>query len=53
VLFLRERRHVFGDVEVPDQHDAMEAAFLRSARLGYRFWEMAYTLEGWELPGER
>ncbi|WP_254839839.1 thiaminase II [Natronomonas marina] len=33
----------------PGEHDAMEAAFLRSAKLEYRFWEMAYTLEGWGL----
>jgi len=31
----------------PGQHDAMEAAFLRSAKLEHRFWEMAYTQEGW------
>ena len=33
----------------PGQHDAMEAAFLRSAKLEYRFWEMAYTREGWDV----
>jgi thiaminase/transcriptional activator TenA len=33
----------------PGEHDAMEAAFRRSAKLEYRFWEMAYTLEGWDL----
>ncbi|KAA9396894.1 thiaminase II [Haloarcula sp. CBA1130] len=31
------------------QHDAMEKAFLTSAKLEHRFWEMAYTQEGWEL----
>jgi len=31
----------------PGQHDAMEAAFLRSTKLEYRFWEMAYTRERW------
>ena len=30
----------------PGEHEAMEAAFLRSAKLEYRFWEMAYTREG-------
>lgn len=34
--------------DYPGQHTAMERAFLRSARLEYRFWEMAYTQEGWE-----
>ena len=43
--------------EYPGQHEAMEAAFLRSAKLEYRFWEMAYTREGWGIgdatsPGE-
>ena len=33
----------------PGEHEAMEAAFLRSAKLEYRFWEMAYTREGWGL----
>ncbi len=33
----------------PGEHDAMEEAFLMSGKLEYRFWEMAYTLEGWEL----
>ncbi|APX96790.1 thiaminase II [Natronorubrum daqingense] len=33
----------------PGDHDAMREAFLTSAKLEYRFWEMAYTLEGWEL----
>ncbi|WP_440764131.1 thiaminase II [Natronorubrum sp. DTA7] len=33
----------------PGEHDAMREAFLTSAKLEYRFWEMAYTLEGWEL----
>jgi len=33
----------------PGEHDAMRAAFLTSAKLEYRFWEMAYTQEGWGL----
>ncbi|QLC34827.1 thiaminase II (plasmid) [Halarchaeum sp. CBA1220] len=33
----------------PGEHDAMREAFLTSARLEYRFWEMAYTREGWEV----
>ncbi|WP_265108166.1 thiaminase II [Halosolutus halophilus] len=33
----------------PGEHDAMREAFLTSARLEYRFWEMAYTLEGWDV----
>ncbi|WP_247002120.1 thiaminase II [Halosolutus gelatinilyticus] len=33
----------------PGEHDAMREAFLTSAKLEYRFWEMAYTLEGWGL----
>ncbi|WP_049921342.1 thiaminase II [Halopiger djelfimassiliensis] len=33
----------------PGQHEAMREAFLTSAKLEYRFWEMAYTLEGWDL----
>lgn len=33
----------------PGEHDAMREAFLTSAKLEHRFWEMAYTLEGWEL----
>jgi thiaminase/transcriptional activator TenA len=33
----------------PGEHDAMEAAFLTSAKLEYRFWEMAYTQEGWGI----
>ncbi|QLD85388.1 thiaminase II [Natronomonas halophila] len=33
----------------PGEHDAMERAFLTSAKLEYRFWEMAYTQEGWGL----
>ncbi|ARS90216.1 thiaminase II [Natrarchaeobaculum aegyptiacum] len=34
----------------PGEREAMTEAFLTSAKLEYRFWEMAYTLEGWELP---
>ncbi|RQH01379.1 thiaminase II [Natrarchaeobius oligotrophus] len=33
----------------PGEHEAMTDAFLTSARLEYRFWEMAYTLEGWDI----
>ncbi|MFC4246193.1 thiaminase II [Natribaculum luteum] len=33
----------------PGEHEAMEEAFLTSARLEYRFWEMAYTREGWDV----
>ena len=33
----------------PGQHEAMEEAFLTSARLEYAFWEMAYTEEQWTV----
>ncbi|ATW87536.1 thiaminase/transcriptional activator TenA [Halohasta litchfieldiae] len=33
----------------PGEHEAMKAAFLTSAKLEYRFWEMAYTQEDWGL----
>ncbi len=33
----------------PGEHEAMKAAFRTSAKLEYRFWEMAYTQEGWGL----
>ncbi|ELZ04297.1 thiaminase II [Natrialba aegyptia] len=33
----------------PGEREAMCEAFLTSAKLEYRFWEMAYTREGWEL----
>ncbi|CCQ36478.1 aminopyrimidine aminohydrolase [Natronomonas moolapensis 8.8.11] len=33
----------------PGEHDAMREAFLTSARLEYRFWEMAYTQEEWGI----
>ncbi|ELZ03467.1 thiaminase II [Natrialba asiatica] len=33
----------------PGEHEAIREAFLTSAKLEYRFWEMAYTQEGWEL----
>lgn len=33
--------------EFPGEHDAMRKAFLTSARLEYRFWEMAFTQEDW------
>jgi len=33
----------------PGEHDAMREAFLTSARLEYRFWEMAYTRETWGI----
>ena len=35
--------------QYPGHHNAMESAFLTSAKLEYRFWEMAYTQEGWGL----
>ncbi|NGM67699.1 thiaminase II [Natronolimnobius sp. AArcel1] len=35
--------------QYPGEHEAMREAFLTSANLEHRFWEMAYTLEGWEL----
>jgi thiaminase/transcriptional activator TenA len=34
----------------PGERDAMREAFLTSARLEYRFWEMAYSREGWGIP---
>ncbi len=33
----------------PGEHEAMVEAFLTSARLEYRFWEMAYTREEWGI----
>ena len=33
----------------PGERDAMREAFLTSAKLEYRFWEMAYRREGWDL----
>ncbi|WP_222919205.1 thiaminase II [Natrinema sp. SYSU A 869] len=33
----------------PEQYAAMEEAFLTSARLEYRFWEMAYRQEEWGI----
>ncbi|MCU4752023.1 thiaminase II [Halobacteria archaeon AArc-curdl1] len=33
----------------PGEREAMKRAFLTSAKLEYRFWEMAYTEECWEL----
>jgi thiaminase/transcriptional activator TenA len=33
----------------PGEHDAMREAFLMSARLEHRFWEMCYTQETWRL----
>jgi len=33
----------------PGEHEAMEQAFLTSARFEYRFWEMAYTREEWDV----
>lgn len=35
--------------QYPGEHDAMEKAFLRSARLEHRFWEMCYQQEGWTV----
>ncbi|MFQ3477424.1 thiaminase II [Halonotius sp. F2-221B] len=35
--------------QYPGEREAMEEAFLTSAKLEYRFWEMAYTVEGWGL----
>lgn len=32
----------------PGEHDAMQEAFLTSARWEYAFWEMAYTGESWD-----
>jgi len=33
----------------PGEHEAMREAFLTSARLEHRFWEMCYTQEEWEV----
>ena len=33
----------------PGEHEAMREAFLTSARFEYQFWEMAYTLEEWDM----
>lgn len=35
--------------QYPGEHNAMQEAFLTSAKLEYQFWEMAYTQEGWNL----
>lgn len=35
--------------DYPGQHEAMEAAFMTSARLELAFWEMAYTEENWPV----
>jgi thiaminase/transcriptional activator TenA len=35
--------------QYPGEHDAMREAFLTSARLEHRFWEMAYTQEDWSV----
>lgn len=35
--------------QYPGEREAMREAFLTSAKLEYRFWEMAYTREGWGL----
>ncbi len=31
------------------QRAAMEVAYLTSLRLEYKFWDMAYYLEGWDI----
>ena len=33
----------------PGEHEAMRSAFLRSARLEYAFWDMAYEREEWAV----
>ncbi len=33
----------------PGEHEAMKQTFRTSAKLEYRFWEMAYTQQGWGL----
>lgn len=33
----------------PGRREAMRETFLTSARLEHAFWEMAYTLEGWQV----
>lgn len=35
--------------QFPGEHTEMKEAFLTSARLEYRFWEMAYTQEEWSM----
>lgn len=35
----------------PAEYEAMEDAFLTSARLEFRFWEMAYRREEWGISG--
>lgn len=35
--------------QYPGEHEAMRQAFLRSARLEHRFWEMCYTREDWQV----
>jgi thiaminase/transcriptional activator TenA len=33
----------------PGEREAMREAFLMSARLEHRFWEMCYTKEEWNV----
>jgi len=48
VAWMREFVDECGE-RYPGEHDAMREAFLRSARLEYQFWEMAYTQEEWPV----
>ena len=36
----------------PGKREAMVQAFLTSAKLEHRFWEKAYTREGWDVRAE-
>lgn len=46
---LRDLADRLGRRASPDQLSAMAGAYLTSLRYEHRFWEMAYTLEGWAV----
>ena len=48
VAWMREFVDRCGEAS-PGEHEAMREAFLRSARLEYQFWEMAYAEEAWRV----
>ena len=49
--YLRALAGRIGDAASPAEQAAMEAAYVTSLRLEYQFWEMAYKLETWPVPG--
>ena len=46
---LRELTGRLGDEAGPTERAAMEEAYRTNLRLEYRFWDMAYNLEGWAV----